>query len=107
MGKPSDQLRSAQRPGRVERARVKNQTKLRGRVWSGVGGVGTYEVKAGRNKYRKVVAYCDRVMAAHQACDSVTSKSGGEVKRPLYTITLRPLHSDNNLGGAAAPALPS
>jgi len=93
MGKPSDKRRSAQRPGRVERARVKNQIKRRGSVWSGVGGVGTYEVKAGRKKYHKVVAHCDRVMKAHQACDSLTSKSGSEVKRPLYQITLLPLHS--------------
>jgi hypothetical protein len=95
MGRPSDKRRSAQRPGRLERARVKNRTKCCGRMWSSVGGVGTYEVKAGRKKYHKVVAHCERVMKSHQAGDSVTSKSGSEIKRPLYTISLRPLHSAN------------
>lgn len=89
MGRPSDIRRSARRPGRRERARVKNR-KIRSSVFCIVGGVGTYRVKAGRKKYRKVVGYCDRVMEAHQASDS-TAKSGSVIKRPLYTITLCPV----------------
>ena len=96
MGRPSDKRHSAQRPGRRERARVKKSSRPRGRVWASVGGAGTYEVKAGRKKRHKVVAHCDRVMEAHQASDSSTSKSGGEIRRPLYNIELRPLHSAKN-----------
>lgn len=96
MGKPSDKRHSAQRPGSRERARVKRDIKRRRSVWCSVGGVGTYEVKAGRKKYHKVVAHCERVMQSHQVCDSETSKSGSEIKRPLYTIKLRPLHSANH-----------
>ena len=95
MGKPSDKRRSAQRPGRVERARVKNMLNRRSRMFAVVGGVGTYEVQAGRKKYRKVVDYCDRTMQAHKCGDSVTLKSRSEVRRPLYKIELRPLHSAN------------
>lgn len=93
MGRPSDKRHSAQRPGRRERARVKKEHKPRGKVWSFVGGVGTYYVKAGRKKYRKVVAHCDRTINAHQVSDSATSKSGSNIERPLYKIELRPLCS--------------
>jgi hypothetical protein len=64
-----------------------------------VGGVGTCEVKAGRKKYRKIAAHCDRVIEAHQARDSITSKSGGEIERPLYKIELHPLHSIDQQNG--------
>lgn len=91
MGKPSDKRRSARRPGSRERARVKKPARTE--CSANVGGAGTYAVKAGRKKYRKVVDYCDRVVKTHQACDSLTSKSGGKIERPLYKIKLRPLLS--------------
>lgn len=95
MGRPSDQRRSAQRLGRRERARVKNQWQCRAQAWSHVGGAGMFHVKAGRKKFGKVMAHCDRVVEAHRSGDSPTSKSGGEIKRPLYKIELRPLCSAN------------
>lgn len=91
MGRPSDKRFSAQRLGKRERARRKNRRKCRGSVSAFVGGVGTYHVVAGRKKYRKVVAHCDRTINAHRTGDSSTSKSASEIKRPLYTITLSPL----------------
>ena len=51
MGKPSDQLRSARRPGKRERARVKKHR--RGISWSQVPGSGTCALKAGRKKWNE------------------------------------------------------
>jgi len=88
MGRPSDKKRSALRLGKRERARVKTRG---GRESSGyVGGVAEYHITAGRKKHRKVSAFVNRVIEAHLAGD-LTLKSMREVKRPLYTIKLRPL----------------
>ena len=90
MGKPSDLKRRArlQRQGKRERARVKNPR--RGASFCSVVGSGTYRVKAGRKKYGKVSRYVRRVVEAHLAGDSLTSKSGISIKRPTYTIEMSP-----------------
>ena len=90
MGKPSDRKRRArlQRPGRRERARVKNPR--RGESSCSVVGSGTYRVRAGRKKYEKVARYVRRLVEAHLAGDSPTSKSGISIKRPTYTVEMGP-----------------
>ena len=90
MGKPSDLKRRArrQRLGKRERARVKNPR--RGESSCSVVGSGTYRVKAGRKKYGKVSKYVRRIVEAHLAGDSATSKSGISIKRPTYTVEMSP-----------------
>lgn len=90
MGKPSDLRRRArlQRQGKRERARVKNPR--RGESSCSVVGSGTYRVKAGRKKYGKVQRYVSRLVEAHLAGDSPTSKSGISIKRPTYSIEMSP-----------------
>ena len=92
MGKPSDLKRRArlQRPGRRERARVKKMRKHRGESSCSVVGSGTYRVRAGRKKYGKVARYVRRLVDAHLAGDSPTSKSGISIKRPTYSIEMSP-----------------
>ena len=51
MGLPSNKRRSALRPGKRERARVKKHR--RGTSFGTVGGVGTYALKAGPKKWRE------------------------------------------------------
>ena len=86
MGRPSDTRRKARRLGKRERARVKSRR--RGSSSCYVGGAGHFHVKAGRKKHGKVAAHCYRVLQAHLEGDSSTPKSGREIKRPLYTISL-------------------
>ena len=88
MGRPSDKRRKAQRPGRRERARVKNP--CRSESSCSVVGSGTYRVRAGRKKYGKVARYVRRLVDAHLAGDSPTSKSGISIKRPTYSIEMSP-----------------
>ena len=90
MGKPSDLKRRArlQRPGKRERARAKKRT--RGNSSCSVVGAGTYRVQAGRKKYGKVSKYVRRLVEAHLAGDSPTSKSGILIKRPTYKIEMAP-----------------
>ena len=94
MGKPSDRKRRARlgRLGKRERARVKNRRALpiRGESSCTVVGSGTYRVKAGRNKRGKVERYVRRLVDAHLAGDSPTSKSGISIKRPTYSIEMSP-----------------
>lgn len=58
MGRPSDQMRSARRPGKRERARVKKPRRTK--VWCSVGGAGTAcELRAGRKHLaRRLTAFC-------------------------------------------------
>lgn len=86
MGRPSGRLRSARRPGRRERARVKKQR--RHSCWASVGGAGTFHVKAGRKKYGRVCRFAERVLEAHLLGESITLKDWRGIKRPLYTISL-------------------
>ncbi len=90
MGKPSDRKRRAKlrRPGRRERARVKKP--CRGASSCSVVGSGTYRVHAGRKKSGKVGRYVRRLVDAHLAGDSPTSKSGISIKRPTYSIEMGP-----------------
>ena len=88
MGRPSDKRRRAQRPGKRERARAKKR--FRGQTWGSVGGAGTYHVKAGKKKFWKVSRFVSAFLEAHLGGDSPTSKSGGSIKRPLYTIEFSP-----------------
>jgi hypothetical protein len=88
MGSPSDKRRSARRPGKRERARVKTHHRCQGSGF--VGGAVSYHVKAGRKKYRKVSRYVHNVVQAHLIGDSLTSKSVRVIERPLYKISLGP-----------------
>lgn len=103
MGSPSDRRRSARRPGRRERTRVKRHYRSSGSGF--VGGAGCYHVKAGRKKWRKVWRYLNRTLDAHLVGDSLTSKSVRVIKRPLYTITLGPSLPGHDMEprGVAAP----
>ena len=93
MGKPSDKIRSAQRPGKCERARVKNPR--RGHTSGYVGGVVDYRITAGRKKRGKVGRHVDRLVTAHLDGDPSTMKSAVKIERPLYKIEMRPLHPAN------------
>jgi hypothetical protein len=88
MGRLSDQRRSARRPGKRERARVKNPA--RGSYSRHVGGAGHVHVTAGRKKFGKVARYADGLLDAHLVGESVTPKSVVSIKRPLYTVETRP-----------------
>ena len=89
MGKPSDKKRSARRLGRHERARVKKPHKPS--VYAMMGGAGTFHVKAGRKKFRKIQRYCEDVFGlleeSHLSGEPLIQKSEKVIKRPLYTIT--------------------
>lgn len=100
MGRPSDKRRRAQRPGKRERARVKKP--CRGESSCYVGGAGTYHVKAGRRKFAKVQKYLQRLVEAHLGGDSLTSKSGISIKRPLYTVEFSPAQQYRSALGLAA-----
>lgn len=54
MGRRADKLRSARRPGKRERARVK---KNRSQVWTYVPGVGTVHAKYGRKHAGRGIAH--------------------------------------------------
>ncbi len=69
MGRMSDKKRSARRPGRRERARVKKQR--RSQAYCSVPGAGTVHVKLGRKKMRRFF----RARLLHQLVTS-TSKTG-------------------------------
>lgn len=86
MGAPSDKRRAAQRPGKRERARVKKPRRLQ--AFGTVGGAGHYHVKAGRKKFGKVCTYAQKLLDSHLGGDSSTLKSGTEIKRPLYTVSV-------------------
>jgi hypothetical protein len=90
MGKPSDQRRSARRPGKRERGRVK--TRRRQQCWLNVGGVARAHVKAGRKKHEKVYGFVNRFIEAHLAGES-TPKSAVSIERPLYKIEISPSSS--------------
>jgi hypothetical protein len=95
MGKPSDQRRSAQRPGKRERARVKKHR--RGMMSSHrgtVGGAVHYALYAGRKKWQKVQHYLDRLATDASIGDSLTPKSVTKGKRPLYTFEVA-VHTPN------------
>ena len=72
MGKPSDKRRSARRPGRHERARVKNH--YRGSFSIHVPGAGTIHVKAGRKKIQRFMRW---YVSAHLSV-TPNSESAGE-----------------------------
>lgn len=84
MGRPSDKRRSAQRPGKCERARIKK--KHRPQAWFYVAGAGRVHMKAGRKKFGRLISMFRRIEEAHHAGDSVTLKSAGATKRPAYTV---------------------
>lgn len=90
MGKPSNLKRRQrlQRPGKRERARVKNPH--RGAISCSVVGSGTYRVYAGRKKRQNVYRYVLRLVDTHLAGDSLTAKSGISIKRPTYTVEMSP-----------------
>lgn len=71
MGRKSDKQRSAQRPGRRERARVKKQRQGRSQAIVFVPGAGTIHVKFGRKKMDRFF----RAYLSHQLVAS-TSKAG-------------------------------
>lgn len=86
MGKLSDQRRSARRPGKRERARVKNRRRIQCACHAG--GACLYYVKAGRKKFRKVHSFVIRE-TAHLGGESLTPESVTSIRRPLYTMLVR------------------
>lgn len=82
MGKPSDVRHSARRPGKRERARIKN---FRGSFSTHVSGVGTVRVKYGRKKFTRFYRFIERCREAHQAGNLSNMKIHSFVKRPDYT----------------------
>lgn len=78
MGRPSDKKRSAQRPGKRERARVKN---FRGGVSRHVPGVGIVHVKYGRKKAKRVTTWlCRDLIASPSIGEPVKSESQVETQ---------------------------
>lgn len=89
MGKLSDQRRSARRPGRRERARVKRHHRAQASGFGG--GAYAFEIRrCGQKKFRKIWAYVNRLASAHLGGESLSPKSVRVIQRPLYTITLGP-----------------
>jgi len=63
MGRLSDKKRSSGRPGKRERARVKN---FRGSSAT-ISGAGTFHFKSGRKKWHRFNLLAEKVLSAHQA----------------------------------------
>jgi hypothetical protein len=83
MGRRAQKIRSAQRPGKRERARVKN---FRGSTWTFVAGAGHIHVKYGRKKSHRVNCLIDAAREAHQLGNPLNPKILSFVKRPVYKI---------------------
>lgn len=93
MGMPSDRRKSALRPGRRERARVKKSR--RSLCVSCVGGAIQSHVQAGRKKFAKVLRYVEGLVNAHQSGDPSMVKSEIAIRRPLYRIVIGPPSAAN------------
>jgi len=83
MGKPSDTSRSARRPGRAERARVKNRHSRAG-FWGYVAGAGTVQLKAGRKKFDRAMRWVFRAEVESISGEHPTPKA----KEPEQTASL-------------------
>ena len=70
MGTLSDKNRSSRRPGKRERARVKN---FRGSSAT-ISGAGTFYFKSGSKKWRRFTLLVEKVLAAHQAGNLLNEK---------------------------------
>lgn len=89
MGRLSDQRRSARRPSRRSRAKVK--THHRARASGFVGGAIHWDISpCGRKKFHRLWAYLNRVTRDHLGGEALTLKSVRVIQRPLYTMTLGP-----------------
>jgi hypothetical protein len=83
MGKPSDRRKSARRPGRAERARVKNKHSRYG-FWGYVAGAGTVELRAGRKKFDRAMRWVFRAETQSISGEHPTPKA----KEPGQTASL-------------------
>ncbi|PKN92985.1 MAG: hypothetical protein CVU44_11175 [Chloroflexi bacterium HGW-Chloroflexi-6] len=83
MGKPSERRKSARRPGRAERARVKNKHSRCG-FWGYVAGAGTVKVNAGRKKYERAMRWVLRMAMQPISGEQPTPKA----KEPGQTASL-------------------
>lgn len=81
MGKPSNKMRKAQRPGRNERARVKKHYKAEACFINRVAGAGTVHIKAGRKKFDKSYRAVSRL-----AGDSITPNAIVSIQWPACRI---------------------
>lgn len=90
MGKPASRRWSARRPGKRERARVKN---FRGSCSIIVGSAGTYSFKAGRKKWRRFRLLVDAAVRIHQAGNLLNAKMLSLAERLPYNVNERPVLS--------------
>lgn len=81
MGRPSDKKRSARRPGKRERARVKN---ARPQFWTTVAGVGTVHVRYGRKKSKRFHDLIEANRKSIMLGNLLNPKILSFVKRPVY-----------------------
>ena len=86
MDKPSSKKRSARRPGKRERARVKN---FRGSCCVCVGGAGAFAFKAGRKKWKRFYNLVNAAIRIHQAGNLLNPKMLSLRERPLYNRSER------------------
>jgi hypothetical protein len=68
MGRPSDKKRSARRPGKRERARVKSGWKSS--TSTHVPGVGSVSLTAGRKHLNRFIRWTDNIAALRAGADS-------------------------------------
>lgn len=87
MGRRAEKIRSAQRPGKRQRARVKN---FRGSAYLCGVGAGHVVVHAGRKKWHRAWNRANALI--HQAGNLLNPKMGGEGNgQPIYPLPRHPL----------------
>ena len=68
MGRPADRIKSARRPGKRERARVKS---FRSSVWTTAPSGETIHVKYGRKKARRICGWLNKLWDERRASASI------------------------------------
>jgi hypothetical protein len=73
LGKPSNKIRKAQRPGRNERARVKKHYRVEVCLINHVAGAGTVHIKAGRKKFDRAYRAVSRLSGESLTPNAIVS----------------------------------
>ena len=91
MGRPSDRRRSAQRPGKRERARAKKER--RSAIFVRVPGAGHVLVKAGRKKFRRLLGRSlSHLSVSHNSERGGTQGDGQATSQGASFITAGPVN---------------
>lgn len=94
MGRPSDQKRSARRPGKRERARVK---KPRRSAVTVIGAATVRELRAGRKHWqRRYAAFCQGPISRGTNPESAPLEGTADLQTPAGQPVSQFIHSDPN-----------